>query len=266
MVKKTLLLVKAILDMLVTDPWFYLTAIPVILIYGIGKGGLGGALGVIAVPLMALTISPIQAAAILLPILCVMDIFAIRVHYQNADYSLLKLMLPGALVGIFIAGLLLSVTPIAGLNLLIGSLSILFCLQYVLNKNAGIKTVSSNTSARFWSVIGGFSSTTIHAGGGPVSIYLLPLKLDKVTLVATMAMLFGIINLFKLIPYAILGNFDQTNLLTALVLMPLAPIGVKIGVILLHRVSQYVIYRLCYLFLFFSGLKLFNDGIVGWEI
>jgi len=250
--------------MLVTDPWFYLTAIPAILIYGIGKGGLGGALGVIAVPLMALAISPIQAAAILLPILCVMDVFAIRVHYQNADYSLLRLMLPSALIGVFIAGLFLSVTPMAGLNLLIGSLSLLFCVQYVLNTNADINTVPSDASARFWSVLGGFSSTTIHAGGGPVSIYLLPLKLNKVTLVATMAMLFGIINLFKLIPYTILGSFDQTNLLTALVLMPLAPIGVKIGVILLHRVSQGVIYRLCYLFLFLSGLKLFSDGIVGW--
>ncbi|ALS34821.1 hypothetical protein PTRA_b0319 [Pseudoalteromonas translucida KMM 520] len=68
--------------MLVTDPWFYLTAVPAILIFGIGKGGLGGALGVIAVPMMALAISPMQAATILLPILCVMDIFAIKLHYR----------------------------------------------------------------------------------------------------------------------------------------------------------------------------------------
>jgi uncharacterized protein len=258
------LLIMDISDMLITDPWFYITAIPAILIYGIGKGGLGGALGIVAVPMMALAISPIQAATILLPILCVMDVFAIRVHYRSADYSLLKLMLPGALVGIFIAGLFLSVTPMAGLNLLIGSLSLLFCVQYVLNPNSNTHTVPGVASAWFWSSLGGFSSTTIHAGGGPVSIFLLPLKLEKVTLVATMALLFGIINLFKLIPYTVLGNFGQTNLLTALILMPLAPIGVKFGVLLLHRVSQSVVYRLCYLFLFLSGLKLFSDGIVGW--
>jgi hypothetical protein len=246
--------------MFITDPLFYLTAIPAILIYGIGKGGLGGALGIIAVPLMALVISPMQAAAILLPILCVMDVFAVKVHYRNADYSLLKLMLPSALVGVVIAGLFLSVIPKAGLSILIGSLSLLFFFQYVLNstKKVFIK------SAWFWCALGGFSSTTIHAGGGPISMYLLPKNLDKVTLIATMALFFGIINFFKLIPYTALGSFDKTNLLTALLLMPLAPIGVKLGVYLLHKISQIIVYRLCYLFLFLSGLKLFSDGVAGW--
>ena len=245
--------------MIVTDPWFYITAIPAILIYGIGKGGLGGALGIIAVPLMAMVIAPTQAAAILLPILCVMDVFAVKQHYRDADYGLLKRMLPGSLIGVALAGLFLSVTPESGLKLLIGGLSLLFCLQYIAvgtdNQEKG-----GTLSAWFWSLMSGFSSTAIHAGGGPASIYLLPLKLDKIVLIATMAVLFGIINLFKLIPYTLLGEFDQTNLMTALVLMPLAPVGVKIGVWLLHRVSQALVYRLCYLFLFLSGCKLFWDG------
>ena len=244
--------------MIVTDPWFYITAVPAVLIYGIGKGGLGGALGIIAVPLMALVVSPTQAAAILLPILCVMDAFAVRQHYRSADYSVLKQMLPGSLLGVLLAGLFLSVTPEAGLKLLIGVLSLLFCLQYVLggsqqDKKPGI------ASAWWWSSLGGFSSTAIHAGGGPASIYLLPLRLEKVTLIATMAVLFGIINLAKLIPYSMLEEFDTTNLMTAVVLMPLAPVGVYMGVWLLHRVSQDVVYRLCYLFLFLSGMKLVFD-------
>ncbi|PSU45482.1 hypothetical protein C9J12_22530 [Photobacterium frigidiphilum] len=250
--------------MIVSDPWFYATAIPAVLIYGIGKGGLGGALGIIAVPLMALTIAPTQAAAILLPILCLMDVFAIKEHYRHADYAQIKLMLPGAVVGVVLAGLFLSVTPEAGLKLLIGGLSLLFCLQYIasshkVKKKPGV--ISGVITAWFWSVLSGFSSTAIHAGGGPASIYLLPLKLDKVVLVATMAVLFGIINLFKLVPYTLLGEFDQTNLLTAFILMPLAPVGVKLGINILHRVSQDLIYKLCYFFLFLSGSKLFWDGL-----
>ncbi|MEH6534491.1 MAG: sulfite exporter TauE/SafE family protein [Photobacterium frigidiphilum] len=250
--------------MIVSDPWFYVTAIPAVLIYGIGKGGLGGALGIIAVPLMALTIAPTQAAAILLPILCLMDVFAIKEHYRHADYAQIKLMLPGAVVGVVLAGLFLSVTPEAGLKLLIGGLSLLFCLQYIASRNKVNKKprgILGVINAWFWSVLSGFSSTAIHAGGGPASIYLLPLKLDKVVLVATMAVLFGIINLFKLVPYTLLGEFDQTNLLTALVLMPLAPVGVKLGIKILHRVSQDLIYKLCYFFLFLSGSKLFWDGL-----
>ncbi|MGV2989851.1 sulfite exporter TauE/SafE family protein [Vibrio sp. E150_011] len=245
----------------VTDPWFYLTAIPAVVIYGIGKGGLGGALGIIAVPLMAMTIAPTQAAAILLPILCVMDVFAVKHHYRNADYSVIKRMLPGAVLGVVLAGLFLSITPENGLKLLIGVLSLLFCGQYLLVGEKDQKPAGT-LSAWFWSTLSGFSSTAIHAGGGPASIYMLPLKLDKVVLVATMAVLFGLVNLVKLVPYAALGEFDTTNLMTALVLMPLAPVGVKLGVWLLHRVSQLWVYRLCYVFLFISGLKLTIDGLV----
>lgn len=244
--------------MFLNDPWFYITAIPAILIYGIGKGGLGGALGTIAVPMMALVVSPIQAAAILLPILCVMDVFAIKVHYRHADYSQLKLMLPSAIVGVFIAGVFLSVIPRDGLSIFIGSLSIVFCLQYLLNT----KKYPSMKLPEVWCFLGGFSSTTIHAGGGPISIYLLPKNLSKVTLIATMALFFGIINLLKLIPYFLLGSFDKVNLLTSLALIPLAPIGVMIGVYLLHKVSQVFIYRSCYLFLFLSGIKLLSDGLI----
>ncbi|ABM04131.1 hypothetical protein DUF81 [Psychromonas ingrahamii 37] len=245
--------------MIVLDPWFYATAIPAVLIYGISKGGFGGALGIIAVPLMSMVIVASQAAAILLPILCVMDFFAVKQHYRHADYGLLRGMLPGSLIGVALAGLFLSVTPESGLKLLIGGLSLFFCLQYIA-LGADKQKKRGTLSAWFWSLMSGFSSTAIHAGGGPASIYLLPLKLDKIVFVATMAVLLGVLNLFKLIPYSLLGGFNQTNLMTSLVLMPLAPVGVKIGVWLLHRVSQPLVYRLCYIFLFLSGCKLFWDG------
>ncbi|MGR5165833.1 sulfite exporter TauE/SafE family protein [Vibrio astriarenae] len=244
---------------MLSDPWFYILAIPSVLIYAIGKGGLGGALGILSVPLMAMVVPPTQAAAILLPILLVMDGFAIRHHYKNANYTVIKQMLPGAMLGVLLAGLFLSVTPEAGLKITVGLLSLFFCLQYWLS-NQQLDGTPSRFSAWVWSTLSGFSSTAIHAGGGPASIYLLPLKLPKVTLIATMAVLFGIINVAKLIPYIALGEFDSTNLMTALVLMPLAPIGVKLGVYLLHRVSQERIYQLCYLFLFLSGAKLSIDG------
>ena len=51
---------------MITDPWFYVAAVPAVLLFGIAKGGFGGGLGVLAVPLMALVVSPLQAAAVLL--------------------------------------------------------------------------------------------------------------------------------------------------------------------------------------------------------
>ncbi|MEZ8148553.1 sulfite exporter TauE/SafE family protein [Enterovibrio norvegicus] len=247
---------------IITDPLFYVLSVPAVMIYGIGKGGLGGALGIIAVPLMAFAVPPLQAAAILLPILCVMDVFAVRYHYKHADYSLIKKMLPGALVGVLIAGVYINVVPQAGMKLTIGMLSLWFCAQHAWSMFANSEQAAkpNNTvGATMWGTVSGFSSTTIHAGGGPASIYLLPLKLEKITLIATMAVFFALLNVAKLVPYALSGEFDATNVLTALVLMPL---GVSMGVWLLHRVSQTRIYQLCYVFLFLSGAKLSYDGLL----
>ncbi|MBF4400893.1 sulfite exporter TauE/SafE family protein, partial [Vibrio anguillarum] len=228
--------------MIISDPWFYVTAIPAVLIFGIGKGGLGGALGVVAVPLMSLSVSSTQAAAILLPILCVMDGFAVKQHYRHVDTMLLRKMLPGAVLGVAIAGMVMSYSSENWLKIVVGSLCLLFCGHYFFTLFVMGKKKLNPTSkydrllAFFWSGLSGFSSTTIHAGGGPASIYLLPLKLDKVTLIATMAVFFSVVNVFKLFPFYLLGQFDSSNLMTALILIPLAPIGVKLGVGILYRV------------------------------
>ena len=245
---------------MITDICFYLTAIPAVLVYGIGKGGLGGALGVIAVPLMALTTPPFQAASILLPILCVMDIFAVRYHFRNCDYDELKLMLPSALIGIVCASLIMGMVSNRVVEIFIGGISLLFCLQYYLKRQC---KESSKYAGYFWSFTSGVSSTMIHAGGGPISIYLLPKNLDKRVMVGTMAVFFAIMNLIKLIPYAWFGQFNSQNLLTSLVLIPLAPIGVKLGIYLLQVASQEQIYKICYFLLLLSGAKLFYSGIMG---
>ena len=111
-----------------------------------------------------------------------------------------------------------------------------------------------------WGFVAGFTSTHIHAGGPPISIYLLPKKFDKVILVGTLAMFFAVMNFIKLVPYTLLGQFNTVNLWTSLVLMPLAPIGVRMGYWLLHNARQDMLYRVIYMFLFCSGIKLAYDG------
>ena len=53
---------------IVTDPLFYLLAIPAVTLLGLGKGGFAG-IGMVSTPLLALSVPPLQAAAVLLPIL-----------------------------------------------------------------------------------------------------------------------------------------------------------------------------------------------------
>jgi uncharacterized membrane protein YfcA len=85
---------------LISDPSFYFCAIPAVLIFDLSKGGFGGGINVVSVPLIELSVSPPQAAGILLPILCVMDLFALRKFWGNWDKANLRIMIPASIVGI----------------------------------------------------------------------------------------------------------------------------------------------------------------------
>jgi uncharacterized protein len=78
--------------------------------------------------------------------------------------------------------------------------------------------------------------------------------------VGTTVVFFALVNYVKLIPYGLLGQFDVTNLATSAVLAPLAPVGVLLGVALHHRISDVLLYRVVYVVLMLSGLKLLWDG------
>ncbi|MCP3889860.1 MAG: sulfite exporter TauE/SafE family protein [Desulfobulbaceae bacterium] len=245
---------------MITDINFYLFAIPVILLYGMAKGGLGPGVGAICVPLLSFVMEPMQAAAIMLPILCVMDIFAVYHFRRNFDFQRLAILIPSGIVGIILASLLMGQLPADGIRSVIGVIVIVFCFDYWFRKDGGEKSNSGKISGFFWGTLAGFTSTQIHAGGPPVSIYLLPQKLDKVVLMGTMAIFFAVMNYLKLIPYTLMGALHIENIMTSVLLMPLAPIGVRLGNIVLYRVRQQLIYRFLYIALFVSGLKLLYDG------
>jgi len=84
--------------------------------------------------------------------------------------------------------------------------------------------------------------------------------LSPVKFTATMAFFFFIINLAKWIPYAWLGLLDMRNMATSLVLLPIAPIGVWVGVRVARRISPVLFYRLLYLGMFLTGTKLVWDA------
>ncbi len=243
---------------MITDYYFYLTAIPAILIYGLAKGGLGAGLGVIAIPLMSLTGSPVQAATILLPILCVMDLFAIKAHWKHADMREIRFMLPAALLGIFIAYVIIDYCPKSYVSIFVGLISILFAFQFLFCKK---KKPLGKFISYILCFVSGLSSTLIHAGGGPITAYLIPKGLDKKVLIGTMAVYFGLLNYVKIIPYSLAGSFNSENLMTSMVLIPLAPIGVKIGTMLLDRIDQKLLYNICYFILLTSGAKLLYSGL-----
>lgn len=248
---------------MIDDPMFYLCAVPAVLLYGIAKGGFGGNIAILSVPLMAMVVSPQQAAAILLPILCVMDLVAIRTFRGRWDKTNLRIILPAAMVGVALGAVSFRVLNEEHIRLLIGSIAVLFVLNAWLRRGQVAARPASRWRGRFWGAVSGFTSFGIHAGGPPINVYMLPQRLEKTLLMGTLAVFFTLVNWVKVPAYVYLGQFSSENLLTSLVLMPLAPIGVRLGFWMLQRTNEQLIYRLCYLFLLLTGGKLLVEGVIG---
>ena len=249
--------------MLITDPWFYLVAIPAVLLSGLGKGGMGSAMGVASVPLMSLVISPIQAAAITLPLLISMDAFAIWGYRKTFDRRILSIIILPGLLGVALGGSLVSYMREDTLRIMVGLISVLFSIQYMVTHFIPINYKPGNLAGRFWATMAGFTSFSIHAGGAPISVYLLPQKLDKKQLAGTQAVFFGTINFAKIFAYASLGEFDVPGLSASLVLFPLAPFGVWLGMKWVQKINEILFYRTLYAGLLITGIKLLWDGMLG---
>ena len=248
---------------MIDDPLFYLCAVPAVLLYGIAKGGFGGNIAILSVPLMAMVVSPQKAAAILLPILCAMDLVAIRTFRGRWDKTNLRIILPAAMVGVALGALSFRVLNEQHIRLLIGTIAVLFVLNAWLRRDQTLARPASVWRGRVWGLVSGFTSFGIHAGGPPINVYMLPQRLEKTVLMGTLAVFFTLVNWVKVPAYVYLGQFSTENLLTSLALMPLAPIGVKLGFWMLQRSNEQLIYRLCYLFLLLTGGKLLVEGVIG---
>ena len=245
---------------LITDPYFYLVAIPAVLMLGISKSGFGAGFGSLAVPLMALAVTVPRAAAILMPSLLLMDLLGIAAFRRDFDRSLLKYLIPCSLIGTLVGTLLfrsLSPTTVAGI---VGVFTLLFLAQRLVFPPRRDAPPPPRVLGGLLAVIGGFTSFIAHAGGPPVSAYMIPLKLKPVVFTATMAYLFFAINLSKWIPYAWLGLLDWRNMATSLALLPFAPMGVWVGIRIARRIDPVWFYRFVYLGMLLTGLKLVWDG------
>ena len=231
-----------------------------VLINGISKSGLGGGLGVMSVPIMALVIAPRQAAAILLPILIAMDFTGLIYYRRKFDWPNLKILLPFSILGIGMGWWAFGRLQDAYILIVVGTIAFVFTLN-LFTKKTDTTRGPSIFRGGFWGTVAGFASTLIHAGGPPIHIYLLPQKLDKSILIGTMVVLFTVINLVKLFPYYFLGQLNSDNLLTSLVLAPCAPLGIWFGVKIHAVVNEKWFYGICYFFLLVTGCKLLWQGV-----
>ncbi len=245
---------------LITDPFFYLMAVPAVLLLGVSKSGFGAGFGSLAVPMIALAVTVPQAAAILMPILFVIDVLGMAAFRKNFDMALVKFLVPCGLVGTLVGMLLFRLLSPHVVSGIVGGFTLLFLAQRLLFPPKPNSAPPPRWLGALLTVTSGFTSFIAHAGGPPISAYVIPLRLPPIVFTATLAFFFFVINLSKWIPYAWLGLLDLRNMATSIVLLPLAPIGVWIGVRLAKRIDPVLFYRILYIGMFLTGCKLLWDA------
>lgn len=246
---------------MIQDPWFWAVAIPAVALTGISKGGLGGG-AAISTPLMALVIPPAQAAAIMLPVLCLMDIAGVRTYLGRWDRRIMRVIIPAGLAGSAIGALTFRHIDDDWLRIVLGAIALGF-LAWVFVPKKKLAGKPGPVAGWLWGGLSGLTSFIAHAGSPPLMVYLLPHKLDKEAFVATSLVFFAAMNYAKILPYFWLDLLDARNLGTAAALVPLGIAGIYVGQWLQRRIDARLFYRIIYTLLLLTGTKLLYDGVTG---
>lgn len=250
---------------MITDPVFYALAVPAVVMMGLAKGGFSG-VGAVSMPLLALAVSPVQAAAILLPILIVQDMVSVWAFRRHWDRKIMAIMVPGAAAGILAGYLLAAEVSAAAVLGVLGAISILFAGHRLWLMRGGKAQAPANSPpvvGVLFGAVSGFTSQIAHAGAPPFQMWVLPRGLSPQSLVGTTAIFFAIINWLKVPAYAALGQFTPQNLATVAVLLPVAIASTFAGVWLVKRVQAERFYVLIYGLMIPVGVQLIWKAFAG---
>lgn len=221
------------------DPAFYIVASLAVILVGVAKGGFAG-LGAAAMPILVLVMDPVPAAAMLLPILIVQDVVGVWAFRHSFDMPTLKLMVPGAFLGVFLGWLLATTVPADAVRAMVGLIALAFG-SYRLAGQRGlrlpIRAGLPSWVGAFWGAVSGFTSQVAHAGGPPFQIWALTRGMPHTVFIGTSAIFFAILNWMKVPAFFALGQFTWPNMQLTLVFLPVAIASTVAGVWLVKRIS-----------------------------
>lgn len=230
---------------------------------GMAKGGLA-MVGILAVPILSLVMSPVQAAGMMLPVYVVSDIGGLLAFRRHFDAGVLATSLPGALLGVGLGWATAHLVPDRGVTLIVGLIGLAFALNALIRPDLAARPRPvSALRGGFWGTLAGYTSFVSHAGAPPYQVYVQPLRLPSLVYAGTTTWFFAITNWVKLIPYAALGQLSPANLTVAAILTPVALASVWIGLRLVRIIPQDLFYRLITWGLLAVSLRLVWQALSG---
>ncbi len=206
---------------------------------GLSKGGLGGGLGTLVTPILALVMPAPMAVGVSLPMLIIGDFFAVSAHWRGWNSRLIWMLLPGSILGIIVGSFALGRLSTVLVQHILGAAAILYTLYKFWSRWRAAKLAKGTgfSGFSFWqtSIFGslsGVASTMANAAGPLITIYLLGWRLSPSVFVGTTALYFAIVNLLKVPGYLSAHILNQDMLLVIAWTVPIIPFGVWSGKLL----------------------------------
>ncbi|MDM8167234.1 sulfite exporter TauE/SafE family protein [Roseovarius sp.] len=231
---------------------------------GISKGGFGSGAAFAGATILALVMPPGLALGIMLPLLMLIDASTLRPYWRQWSWPDARLLVLGGLPGVALGAALYTVAEPDVFRLLIGVVALVF-VGWQLCGRLGLLQIGKRElppwGGALAGVVAGFTSFVSHAGGPPVAVYLLSRKVGKTTFQATTVLVFGLLNLAKVVPYAFLGIFTRETLAFDLGMAPFALLGAYIGVKAHRLVPEGLFFSITYVLLTVTGSKLIWDAL-----
>jgi hypothetical protein len=228
------------------------------LLIGLAKGGLGGLIGTLATPLMALVLPADAVIGLVLPMLIFADVFAVAAYWRRWKSRMALLLLPGGVLGVLVATVYIVHAPEEALRKALAAIVLIFT-GYKIIEPAILKRLTYR--GQDWHGIAagtaaGFTSALAHAGGPPVAMYLLLQKVSPIEFNATSVLFFAILNWIKVPFYWGAGRFDLTLLASLAWTLPAIPLGVWLGRAFASRINKQLFERVMVVMLLISGVML----------
>lgn len=241
---------------MILEPWQWALGLACAFLNGVAKTGVPG-LGILIVPVMLYVVTdPRLSPGVVLPLLCLADLFAVLWYRRHAQWDRVVKLVPGVALGLLLGmGGLWAFDhwklPDDLLTKAIGAIVLAMIIMQVVRKRLAdqpggeqLPTTPSPARAVAFGAATGFATYIANAAGPVMNLYLLSMALPKSEFMGTGAWFFFVINLVKVPQFALQGRITAETLWIDLLLAPAVIAGALAGRWLFARIPQALFERI----------------------
>lgn len=240
------------------EPWQWALASLCAFLIGLSKTGISG-LGLFAVVIFANLLPARESLGVVLLILLAGDLVAVTVYRSDAHWASLFRLVPWAGVGVVVGAIAAGHLPDELMRVLIGVIVIMLVIVQAIRS----RRTSEDTDVPLpaWlsvatGLLAGFATMIANAAGPLMIIYLLAMRLPKLTFVGTAAWFFLTLNLLK-VPFSYhLGFISPNSVRLSLQLAPFAILGALFGRRLINGIDQRMFENIALGLTMLAGIRL----------